>query len=447
MNQPNDEYIVRNCSFTNCVNSAGAGGAFNIDISNGAVVAFFSSLFVGCRSQLGGGGIFASISSGGQIILDNLCEFYQCKTYGNGGGIYIFIDFTIQSSFIIKDAIFQGCQAMNNYFIQYSYSQTGFGGGVFLGVYGDYDPSINHIDLHGMNISNNSADKYGQSLFVVMRDIIEWCQYGTQGEYVKGNYSDTYSNETDLVGIPMDLSTFNSSSLQTIEQQQQPLELWWRILGILKSAKVIVNESNPIGKLIFHLEGQEMTPGYLNIKIFELRDKTQEEIEQQQKEMNYNFNKNNFKSQKDHSLQSQIAPEHKNVNQQQISISSNLKFNQTLHNSENEIIYPPEDGSNIPIKVVTEIRGSLKAQKATFGLNDYEWLNYKQKVYGVLISNDRNIFTGKQGAENASIILDVVEENDKNALSIWIIIIIIIGSIVIFGIGLFSIIFVVYINV
>lgn len=50
MNQPNDEYIVRNCSFTNCVNSAGAGGAFNIDISNGAVVAFFSSLFVGCRS-------------------------------------------------------------------------------------------------------------------------------------------------------------------------------------------------------------------------------------------------------------------------------------------------------------------------------------------------------------------------------------------------------------
>lgn len=50
-------------------------------------------------------------------------------------------------------------------------------------------------------------------------------------------------------------------------------------------------------------------------------------------------------------------------------------------------------------------------------MNDYKWLNYKQKVYGVLISNDRKIFTGKDGLtieedENAVVPLEIVIEEE-----------------------------------
>ncbi|KAA6391186.1 MAG: hypothetical protein EZS28_013286, partial [Streblomastix strix] len=46
-------------------------------------------------------------------------------------------------------------------------------------------------------------------------------------------------------------------------------------------------------------------------------------------------------------------------------------------------------------------------------MNEYKWYNYKQKVYGIAISNDRNIFTGKDGLtieknENAAVQLEVI---------------------------------------
>jgi hypothetical protein len=34
-----------------------------------------------------------------------------------------------------------------------------------------------------------------------MTNVVEWCKYGTDGEYVKGNYSDAYSNLSDIEGI------------------------------------------------------------------------------------------------------------------------------------------------------------------------------------------------------------------------------------------------------
>ncbi|KAA6380076.1 MAG: hypothetical protein EZS28_024397 [Streblomastix strix] len=258
-----------------------------------------------CNSSQRGGGLYAFIAHGGKLILDKSCEFYQCNS-GLGGGIYVWINLTAKCSFIIKDAYFHECVALNstNSSLQYPYS--GFGGGIFLGTFKDYDPKSELIDLRGMKIYNNSADKYGQSLFVAMIKIEEFCKYGTQGEYAKGNYSDTYSNETDLYGIPMDLFTFFYATPETIQQQSQPLEPWWRILGILKRAQITVNISNPNGKLIFHIEGQRMVPGYLNVKIFELRDKTQENINQEQKGSNYKFNKNNLKSIKQTSSQSSI---------------------------------------------------------------------------------------------------------------------------------------------
>lgn len=50
-------------------------------------------------------------------------------------------------------------------------------------------------------------------------------------------------------------------------------------------------------------------------------------------------------------------------------------------------------------------------------MNDYKWLNYKEKVYAVLISNDRNIFTGKDGIDieedsNAAVQLEVIIEEE-----------------------------------
>ncbi|KAA6385182.1 MAG: hypothetical protein EZS28_019292, partial [Streblomastix strix] len=290
--------------------------------------------FRSCSSHGNGGGINAHINEGGQLILDNSCEFYQCESR-NGGGIYADINLTTQCSFVIKDALIHECEAITNDSL--SYSQSGFGGGMFIGGSGDYNPISKLIDFRGMKIYNNSADKYGQSLFVVMTKVAELCKYGILGEYMKGNYSDAYSDEHDLIGIPMNLTEFNSSTSQTIEQQQKPLELLWGILGILKSASVIVNISNPKGKLIFNLEGQRMIPGQL------------------------------------------------------------------------------KDGPSIPIQIEAEIPND---QTASFGMNDYKWLNYKQKIYGVLISNGRKIFTGKDGLtieedENAAVPLEVtIEEED-----------------------------------
>ncbi|KAA6369791.1 MAG: hypothetical protein EZS28_034682 [Streblomastix strix] len=390
------------------------GGGLYADIQDNAIVEINKASFQNCISNRDGGGIFSNISSGGQLILDKSCEFFQCKSNGNGGGIYVLIDFSTQCSFVIKDANIHECKALNSTNSSISYSQTGFGGGLFLGGSGDYDPNSKLIDLRGMKIYNNSADKYGQSLYVAMAKIVDFCQYRILGEYVKGNYSDTYSNENDLEGIPMNFELFNSRTQAQIIEQQKPLEPWWRILGILKSAQVIVNVSNPNGKLIFHIEGKRMIPGYLNVKIFEFKDKTQENIDQEQKVIKHKFNKNNLKSLKRTSTQSPFTLKYQKADQQQILIKLNLKIKKKIHNYASEIIYPPEDVSNIPLQIDGEIESE---QKATFGMNEYKWLNYKEKVYGILISNDRKIFTGKDGIdieddENAAVQLEFKIEDD-----------------------------------
>jgi hypothetical protein len=50
-------------------------------------------------------------------------------------------------------------------------------------------------------------------------------------------------------------------------------------------------------------------------------------------------------------------------------------------------------------------------------MNEYKQLNYKEKEYRVLISNDRNIFTGKDGIDieedkNAAVPLEVIIEKE-----------------------------------
>ncbi|KAA6390497.1 MAG: hypothetical protein EZS28_013976 [Streblomastix strix] len=403
---------INKSTFINCSSIYNGGGIYSHIESKGQLTISINTL--NCSSSQRGGGLSALINGSGQLTLDKTCEFYQCQSHGNGGGIYIQINLPTQCSFLIKDAYIHECTSLNST-NSLSYPQSGFGGGLFLGTFGDYDPSTKLIDLRGMKIYNNSADKYGQSLFVAMAQVVEWCQYGILGEYIKGNYSDTYSDETDIEGIPMELSAFHNLSSELIEQQSQPLEPWWRILGILKRAQVIMNVSNPNGKLIFNLEGQSMIPGYLNVKIFEMRDKTQEEIDQEQKEIKQSFNKNNIKSKRKNSSYSLITLKHQTENHQQISISSESRILKNLRNYDNEIIYPPEDGSSTPIQINGEIESD---QKATFEMNDGSWLNYKEKIYGVLISNDRKIFTGKAGIdieddENAAVQLEITFKEDQ----------------------------------
>ncbi|KAA6391750.1 MAG: hypothetical protein EZS28_012724 [Streblomastix strix] len=262
---PTQQILLDNC------NSQNNGGGIYCWITQNGQIQVNNMKISNCTSQqVGGGGIYANINEGGQLILDNLCEFYQCKSNGNGGGIYAIIDFVIQCKFLIKDAFFHECKALNNT-SQY-YSQSGFGGCLFLTGSGDYNPGSKFIDLHGMRIYGNQADKNGRSLFVAMEKIEEWCQFGTLGEYVKGNYSDAYSDESDL----------------------------------------------------------------------------------------------------------------------------------------------EEDESSTPISIEGEIPND---QIATFGMNEYKWLNYKQKVYSIVISNDRNIFTGKDGLTieeyaTAAVQLEVIIEED-----------------------------------
>ncbi|KAA6393977.1 MAG: hypothetical protein EZS28_010491 [Streblomastix strix] len=258
--------LIGQCSFRDCFSlNAGEiqeffdGGGLLLFSEDQCLLSISSTLYQNCSSETGGGGLLASVLSRSQLVISS-CQFIRCSSFqGNGGGIYIILECSSNCSFIIIDTIVQECKVSKG-----SFYQSGFGGGLHIEGLGDYKPQYELIDLRGLKIYNNSAEIGGQSLFVAMTKVVEWCQYGILGEYVKGNYSDRYSNERDLEGIPMDLSTFNSSSLQTIVQQQQPLEHFWRILGILKSAQVIVNVSNPNGKLFFHLKGQRMFQEYLH---------------------------------------------------------------------------------------------------------------------------------------------------------------------------------------
>ncbi|KAA6356523.1 MAG: hypothetical protein EZS28_047950, partial [Streblomastix strix] len=144
---------------------------------------------------------------------------------GNGGAIYIEIDFTSQFEFKIIDALIQQCEAKSN--TSRDVPPTGYGGGIFLTGNGDYDISSKRLDLKGMKIYGNSADKAGQSLYVAMTQLAEWCRTGIAGEYAKGNYSDGISNQIELQGIQVDQTTFKYYSSIQINEQQNYLDEYW----------------------------------------------------------------------------------------------------------------------------------------------------------------------------------------------------------------------------
>ncbi|KAA6397596.1 MAG: hypothetical protein EZS28_006879 [Streblomastix strix] len=247
---------IINSTFENIKQNEGSrsGSAINAELNSGSIMNISQSCtFTNCISGTTGGAI-QIILSGGQVDLNEVI-IKGCKAR-NGGGIYINIDFSDQFEFKINNTVVQECETKADPSSTYP---TGYGGGIFLIGSGDYDLSTKGLDLKGMKIYNNSADKGGQSLYVVMTNLIEWCKSGIAGEYVKGNYSDRFSNFEDIEGISVNSTTFDTLSLEQIQQriftgidgkedQAYPLEViiekadigktthfpWWIILIIIQ---------------------------------------------------------------------------------------------------------------------------------------------------------------------------------------------------------------------
>ncbi|KAA6379683.1 MAG: hypothetical protein EZS28_024790 [Streblomastix strix] len=221
--------IIVDCTFNRCLTINQDGGA--IYVENNLVEAYITlshTQFIECQA-VNGGGLYTKITLGGQITIENSSEFIQCTAqYGNGGGIYAELP-TMKnqsSQFVIRDALIQDCQAITPVSAT---NLSGYGGGIFIGKLGTYVASTQALDLKGMKIYGNSAIQGGQSLYVIMHDLQEWCEYGLLGEYVKGNYSDTYSDENDLQGFMKDYYFINIYSKATIDSNQTKLQNYWRV--------------------------------------------------------------------------------------------------------------------------------------------------------------------------------------------------------------------------
>ncbi|KAA6386195.1 MAG: hypothetical protein EZS28_018278, partial [Streblomastix strix] len=254
--------ISQSSEFINCICGT-IQGYRNIQLSGGAIYAVINGgqmqlsgiIMDKCKSE-SGGAVFANISNQGNLILDSQCQFYQCESYGNGGGIYVQMDFTTQSQFVINGAIFKQCRSFSSK--TSSNLKSGYGGGIFLTGTGDYNPSSELLDLRGMKIYQNSALNNGQSMFVVMANVVEWCQQGILGEYVKGNYSDLNSDVNELEGIAVSAETFESLTIEQINIQQQKLEFHWTQQAIINSVQIIVNVSKEQNPLQFTIQGDLM---------------------------------------------------------------------------------------------------------------------------------------------------------------------------------------------
>ncbi|KAA6375986.1 MAG: hypothetical protein EZS28_028488, partial [Streblomastix strix] len=88
-------------------------------------------------------------------------------------------------------------------------------------VFSIYNPP----DIPPMLHSITPPVVYSVQLRVILSNLL----YGDKGEYVKGNYSDATSVETDLEGIPLDWTTFTSLQQDEILSLQRKLEVYWSL--------------------------------------------------------------------------------------------------------------------------------------------------------------------------------------------------------------------------
>ncbi|KAA6383699.1 MAG: hypothetical protein EZS28_020775 [Streblomastix strix] len=157
----NSELIIYNSQILFCLAFNGSGGIF-FDLAN-SELQIFNVTVSECRTYYGnGGGLYSNINRNSRIVLDQSCYFYECQSQ-NGG-----------------DALFQSCQASEE--LHNTNQSQGFGGGIFLTGSGDYEIQSYGLSLIGMKIVDNTADNGGNSLFLSISKVKQFCQFGIKGD-------------------------------------------------------------------------------------------------------------------------------------------------------------------------------------------------------------------------------------------------------------------------
>ncbi|KAA6400765.1 MAG: hypothetical protein EZS28_003705, partial [Streblomastix strix] len=226
INSGSSQLIINQMQFEDCYSSS-FGGGMHLLSKLQAPVNIEQLTFKNCKSSTRGGGIHIISEMQGNIQINKITAEDCVCTKGNGGGIFVSIEFNTYSQLKMNEITVLRCKAQSdtsNYF-----QPTGYGGGIFLAGYGDYNPLTRVLDFRNMKIYGNTADKAGQSLYVAMTKVAEWCKEGTQGEYVKGNYSYGISNQNELQGIHVDSVTFDSYSSTQINKLQNSLQHYWNL--------------------------------------------------------------------------------------------------------------------------------------------------------------------------------------------------------------------------
>ncbi|KAA6381322.1 MAG: hypothetical protein EZS28_023151, partial [Streblomastix strix] len=191
--------------------------------------------------------------------------------------------------------------------------------------------------------------------------------------------------------------TENECKFNVIYDNQCQIEMsdGWKIselpIPFLSKAVVVVNTSNK-ESLKFSLEGDQMIQAFFTVNIVELRNKTEEEIKQEQED-----NKE---------LWEKYHPQQ--INSQSHSITKNEE--ELPRDEDGFIIWPVEGHTQVPFTVKADIQ---QRNKATFIMKDYSWLDSRKSWYGVLISNDGTIFSGKQGLESEPVQLEIIVEEGE----------------------------------
>ncbi|KAA6385407.1 MAG: hypothetical protein EZS28_019067 [Streblomastix strix] len=274
ININNQQFNMENCSFEDIEIQNKGGNAIRLLNVNSLPFSSYiqSSVFNNINSVYasngqGGSAIYAEIREQNQIIFDDNCQFIQCvSNQGNGGAMFLDIDFASSFSFIINNTLIKECQAKSDSTSTYP---TGYGGGIFVTGSGDYSAQSNSLNFKGLKIHGNIADNGGLSLYVAMTNVVEWCKFGDFGEYVKGNYSDAYSNFSEIEGIALNWSQFNIFTLEDIQSQQKPLQYYWTHFAALSSVNAVLDESNIEQPLHFSITGSNMIPGKLCKVLFD----------------------------------------------------------------------------------------------------------------------------------------------------------------------------------
>ncbi|KAA6363846.1 MAG: hypothetical protein EZS28_040627, partial [Streblomastix strix] len=115
-----EQYIVRNCSFTNCSNYQTQGGAISSSVTNGGVIISISNTsFVSCFCGNDGGAIWISVGSGSKVTIED-CRMTNCHSAKNGGGICIVQHSTDIQGIELKDIQMFNCTCQTS------------GGGIFV---------------------------------------------------------------------------------------------------------------------------------------------------------------------------------------------------------------------------------------------------------------------------------------------------------------------------